>query len=250
MNFLTAHDGFTLEDVVSYSKRHNEANGEGGKDGHGANYSDNFGIEGPTPDKRTLEARARRKRNMMATLLLSQGTPMILAGDEIGNSQNGNNNAYAQDNETSWIDWTKADIGFLRFTRQMIAFRKAHPILRQKMFLHSRERGLDGLEDLFWSRADGKPMQSGDWTDPKLSLVCVEMRTASGTPHYAALEYAIFVAFNAGRETEVRLPEAPPGQVWSQQIDTARPDVHPGRVKGAFVTVAADSVAAMVLEPE
>jgi isoamylase len=250
VNFLTAHDGFTLEDAVSYCKRHNEANGEGGKDGHGANYSDNFGIEGPTPDRRTLDARARRKRNMMATLLLSQGTPMILAGDEIGNSQGGNNNAYAQDNETSWIDWSAADTGFLRFTRQMIAFRKAHPILRQKMFLHSRERGIDGLEDLFWSRADGEPMQPGDWTDPKLALVCVEMRTASGTPHYAALEYAIFVAFNAGPETEVRLPGAPPGQVWSQQIDTARPDVHPGRVTGAFVTVAADSVAAMVLEPE
>ncbi len=250
VNFLTAHDGFTLEDTVSYLEKHNEANGEDGRDGHGENFSDNFGIEGPTLDKRTLAARARRKRNMMATLLLSQGTPMILAGDELGHSQGGNNNAYAQDNETTWIDWHTADVGFLRFTRQMIAFRKAHPILRQKLFLHSRERVIDGLEDLFWSRADGAPMQSEDWTDPELALVCVEMRTASGTPHYAALEYAVFAVFNAGPAAEVVLPETPPGQVWSQQIDTAEPDIHAGRIEGRSVTIAADSVAVMVLEPK
>ncbi|MEM6823902.1 MAG: glycogen debranching protein GlgX [Pseudomonadota bacterium] len=250
VNFLTAHDGFTLQDVVSYARRHNIANGEGGRDGHGENYSDNFGIEGPTKDVRTIEARARRKRNMMATLLLSQGTPMILAGDELGNSQGGNNNAYAQDNETSWIDWDDVDQGFLRFTRTMITFRKAHPILRQKLFLHSRERATDGVEDLFWRRADGTPMTSPDWVDPDLSLVCVEMRTASGTPHYAALEYAVFAAFNAGREETVVLPKPPPGQAWSQLVDTGRPDGHPDRVTGDSVKVGADSVAVMVLEPK
>ena len=130
VNLLTAHDGFTLTDVVSYTERHNEANGEDNRDGHGENHSDNFGVEGPTDDAEINAQRAQRRRNMMATLLLSQGTPMILAGDEVGHSQNGNNNAYAQDNDTTWIDWEAADEAFLAFTRLLISFRKAHPILR------------------------------------------------------------------------------------------------------------------------
>jgi glycogen operon protein len=185
----------------------------------------------------------------MATLFLSQGTPMILGGDEIGHSQGGNNNAYAQDNETTWLDWQNVDDGFLRFTRRLIAFRKAHPILRQKLFLHARERGLDGLEDLFWRRADGAPMDDSDWADQTMKLICVEMRTASGTPHYSALEYAVFAVFNAGPKVQVVLPEPPPGQVWSEQIDTAKPDDQPGRVSGGTLAVEADSVAALVLEP-
>jgi isoamylase len=182
VNMLTAHDGFTLADVVSFTERHNEANGEDNRDGHEANWSDNFGVEGPSSSPSIRAARALRRRNMMATLLLCQGTPMILAGDEVGNSQGGNNNAYCQDNETGWIDWAHADTDFLAFTRKMIAFRRNHPILRQQRFLHARERALDGLEDLFWWRPDGTPMTQADWDDPEASVLCAELRMASGTP--------------------------------------------------------------------
>ncbi|MGB8623785.1 MAG: glycogen debranching protein GlgX, partial [Paracoccaceae bacterium] len=209
VNFVTAHDGFTLQDVVSYSAKHNAANKEDNRDGHDENFSDNMGGEGPTDDPAIRAARARRKRNMMATLLLSQGTPMILAGDELGNTQRGNNNAYCQDNETSWIDWAAADTDFLAFTRRLVAFRKDHPILRQKLFLHSRERAIDGLADLFWLRPDGAEMTEPDWLNPDLKVLVAELRTASGTPTYAAREDAILVAFNAGEAVSVRLPDAP-----------------------------------------
>ena len=250
VNFVTAHDGFTLEDVVSYARRHNLANGEMGRDGHGENFSDNLGVEGPTDDRAIRNSRAQRKRNMLATLMLSQGTPMILGGDELGRTQFGNNNAYNQDNETAWIDWTDTDPVFHRFTRRMIAFRKDHPVVRQSLFLHSRERALDGAPDIFWRNANGVPMEAANWHDPDLRLVCVELRTASGTPHYAALEYAVFIVFNAGPGAEVVVPDPPPGQVWSEQIDTAFPDAPVGRVKGSRISVAENSVAVLVLEPE
>ncbi len=221
VNLVTAHDGFTLEDIVSYKLRHNEANLEGNRDGHHGNFSDNLGVEGPSENPDIQAARARRKRNMMATLLLSQGTPMILAGDEIGHSQNGNNNAYCQDNETSWIDWDAADSAFLDFTRQMIAFRKAHPILRQKLFLHSHERTIDGKEDLFWWREDGSVMAESDWTNADRKILCAEMRMASATPAYAALETALFAVFNVGAATEVVVPAPPDGRAWVCKIDTS-----------------------------
>ena len=248
VNFVSAHDGFTLADVVAYNSKHNEANGEDNRDGHSENYSFNLGAEGETDDIGILAARERRRRNMMATLLLAQGTPMILAGDEIGHSQGGNNNAYCQDSEISWIDWENGDDAFLDFTKRMIAFRKAHPILRQKRFLHARERAMDGKEDLFWSRADGTPMTSEDWDDPDLRLVCAELRTASGTPPYAALEAAVFAVFNAGPDVEVAVPDDPAGQTWSLQIDTAHPETEPKTVHGGKVSVSAASVVVLVLE--
>lgn len=250
VNFLTAHDGFTLEDVVSYSHRHNAANGEDGKDGHSENYSDNMGVEGATSDADINSKRALRKRNMMATLLLSQGTPMILGGDEAGNSQGGNNNAYNQDNPTGWIDWAQSDSAFERFTQQLIAFRKAHPILRQKLFRHSRERPQDGREDLFWHRADGKPMRNTDWLDPKLRHLCVELRTASGSPHYAAQEIAVFIVFNAGEALDVTVPKPTPGFVWTRHIDTTQPSEAPVRIPGRKLSVSANSVVVLVLDPE
>ena len=250
VNFVSAHDGFTLADVVSYNSKHNEANGEDNRDGHSENYSFNLGAEGETENIGILAARERRRRNMMATLLLAQGTPMILAGDEIGHSQGGNNNAYCQDSEISWIDWENGDDGFLEFTRRMIAFRKAHPILRQKRFLHARERAIDGKEDLFWSRADGKPMTSDDWNNPDLRLVCVEMRTASGTPRYSALETAIFAVFNAGSAVEVNAPEDPEGMHWRLEIDTAHPEAEPKPVSGGKITVPEASVIVLVQEKD
>lgn len=250
VNLITAHDGFTLEDVVSYSVKHNEANGEGGRDGHNENYSANMGVEGATDDPAIRASRARRKRNMMATLLLSQGTPMILAGDELGNSQGGNNNAYCQDNAIGWLDWADVDEDLLTFVQRMIAFRRKHPILRQKLFLHSRERVIDGVEDLFWRRADGTPMTDGDWANQELKLVAVEMRTASGTPRYAALEYAIFAVFNAGGDVGITMPDAPDGHAWTAAIETGKPDYETQRVKTKSVTIAGNSVSVFVLERE
>ncbi len=256
VNLLTAHDGFTLHDVVSYDEKHNEANGEDNRDGHSENFSDNMGHEGPTDDSGITAARARRKRAMMATLMLSQGTPMLLAGDEFGHSQGGNNNAYAQDNETSWLDWDAADDDFLRFCARVIAFRRSHPILRQKLFLHSGERAVDGKPDLFWWGAEGQPMRTADWLDPELSLVCIEMRTAQNTPPYAVTERAIFAVFNAGgEEREVVLPETTLGRSWLRAVDTDQPEAPARRAtEGADadlghgrVRVAAQSVAVFVL---
>ena len=157
---------------------------------------------------------------MMATLLLSQGTPMILAGDELGHSQGGNNNAYNQDNETTWIDWDAVDHDFLAFTKQMIAFRKAHPMLRQSLFLHARERLSDGLEDVFWRRADGDLMQDADWMNAKSRLLIAELRMASGSPAYAEREDAICLVFNAGRAADITLPTPPEGKCWTLCINT------------------------------
>ncbi len=248
VNLVTAHDGFTLADVTSYAEKHNHANGEDNRDGHGENFSDNMGAEGPTKDRKIQSARARRRRNMMATLLLSQGTPMILAGDEIANSQQGNNNAYCQDNEIGWVDWPEADWTMRDFTRAMIAFRKAHPILRQKLFLHSDERAIDGKPDLFWWRADGQPMTPEDWEDPDLGHVAVELRTASGTPPYDVEEVALFCVFNRGGPLQVKLPACEPGQRWQRCIDTLRsPPVTDAPVRGT-ARVAADTVVVFRLD--
>lgn len=249
VNLLTAHDGFTLADVVSFNGKHNLANGEDGRDGHGENYSDNMGAEGATEDPVILEARLKRRRAMMASLLFSQGTPMILAGDELGNSQDGNNNAYCQDNEIGWIDWENADPEFTAFTAKLIEFRKNHPILRQKLFLHSRERLMDGIEDLFWWKVDGTPMVASDWNDPSQQCVVVEMRTASGTPRYASLETAILGVFNAGDAVDVKLPTAPKGTVWARHVDTDTADFEREEVsKTGAISVAGCSVQMLVLE--
>ena len=246
VNFIAAHDGFTLMDTVSYDQKHNEDNGEDNRDGHDHNLSDNCGVEGPSSDPDITERRARRRRNLMATLLLSQGTPMILAGDELGRTQHGNNNAYCQDNPIGWIDWDDADAGFLEFCQRVVAFRKAHPILRQKRFLHSHAREQDGIPDLFWRRADGQPMRVEDWSDPELRLVAAEMRMASGTPEYAALRGAVFLVLNAGPQTEVHLPDTSQRGNWRRQLDSSRfgPVDEPAR---DTETVAADSVVAFVL---
>ncbi|MBI1416461.1 MAG: glycogen debranching protein GlgX [Limimaricola sp.] len=252
INFLTAHDGFTLADVVSYAGKHNEANGEDNRDGHSENYSDNMGVEGPTTDAAIRAARAQRRRNMLATLMFSQGTPMLLAGDELGNSQQGNNNAYAQDNEIGWVDWGPGhqgeDPAFLAFVQALIAFRKAHPILRQARFLHARSRLIDGAPDIFWRRLDGQPMSDTDWTDPGLHRLAVELRTTSGTPEYAAQETAIFVVFNNDEAVTAVLPAPLAGWVWVRHIDTANPAATPEVVQHK-IEVSARSVVALVLEP-
>ncbi len=247
INFITAHDGFTLMDTVSYTHKRNEANGEGNRDGHDHNCSDNCGHEGPTEDPSVLACRAQRRRNMLATLMVSQGTPMILAGDELGNSQSGNNNAYCQDNEIGWVNWDEADPEFLAFCRQVIAFRKASPILRQKRFLHSRTRAVDGKPDVFWRRADGDPMTEEDWKKHDLKFLGVEMRMARGTPAYEPRLGAIYLMFNAGGTAKAVLPEALPGHRWKRVFDTSgQPAVVPPEGK---VSVSENSVVAFELTP-
>jgi len=245
VNLVTAHDGFTLTDTVSYNEKHNEANGEDNRDGHSHNCSDNLGVEGPTDDAAILANRAQRRRNLMATLLLSQGTPMILAGDEIGNSQGGNNNAYCQDNEIGWVNWDGADTEFLEFCKKAIAFRKAHPSLRQKRFLHSRSRLVDGAPDLFWRQANSEPMRSEDWANPGLKLLVAEIRMASGTPEYAVREGALTVVFNAGDETQITLPAPQEGHIWQRRFDTSPTTISQ---TGNDQTIASDTVVAFVLE--
>jgi glycogen operon protein len=248
VNLITAHDGFTLMDLVSYTARHNEANGEENRDGHDANFSDNFGVEGPTDDATITAARDLRRRNLMATLLLSQGTPMLLAGDEAGNSQQGNNNAYCQDNATGWVNWAEQGGAMSDFTARLIAFRKAHPILGQKLFLHSRERSLDGIEDVLWWHASGRAMAPEDWQDPELRHLVVELRTAAGTPLEATLEHAICLVFNAGDALSVALPPTPKGKAWSRKIDSAAPGTDSRPEVGPMLAVAAQCVVTLVLE--
>ena len=250
VNFLTAHDGFTLMDVVSYNHKHNQANGEGNQDGHDHNASNNCGAEGPTDDTTVLALRGQRRRNMMATLMLSQGVPMILAGDELGNSQGGNNNAYCQDNEIGWVNWDDTDAEFLEFCRKIIKFRAHTPILRQVRFLHSQPRLVDGMSDLFWRRADGMQMTVEDWSATGLRFLGAEMRMARGTPGYEPRLGAIYIVFNGGGDTPATLPDAPDGRFWSRAFDTSHVGPLPlDTDPKPQTTIAAHSVTAFTLKP-
>jgi len=165
INFITAHDGFTLHDLVSYNEKHNEANGEDNNDGHNDNISWNHGVEGPTDDPEIIEARERSKRNFLATLFFSQGVPMLCGGDEISRTQQGNNNAYCQDNEISWYDWnlSEREQSMLDFTRRLIAYRKAHPILHRRKFFQGRRIHGSDIRDITWFRPDGEEMSDEEW---------------------------------------------------------------------------------------
>jgi glycogen operon protein len=219
INFITAHDGFTLTDLTQFTVKRNLANGEDNRDGHGNNHSDNLGVEGPTDDAKITAARALRKRNMLASLLLAQGTPMLLAGDELGNGQGGNNNAYAQDNPTGWVTWHKADEDLIAFTARLIALRRDHPILRQSRFLHAATRA-DGIRDVIWRRADGAEPDAADWHDAGFRCLGVELRYSAASRNSSS--DALFVLFNSGPEQPVHLPK--PVGAWHLILDTTRPD--------------------------
>nr|WP_207186692.1 glycogen debranching protein GlgX [Phaeovulum veldkampii] len=236
VNFLSAHDGFTLQDVVSFVKKHNLPNGEGNRDGHSENLSDNFGIEGPSDDPAITAARAARKRAMLATLLLSQGTPMLLAGDEIGHSQRGNNNAYAQDNDTTWLDWAAADPDLVAFVARLTALRRAHPVLRQRRFLHSGLRAEDGLRDLVWRLPSGEEPKGPDWHAPGICCLGAELRVAAAAPCWGAA--AAFLVLNPGGPTIMRLPEGR----WRMMLDSADPLAPEAEFAAAETPVAAQSV--------
>lgn len=244
VNLVTAHDGFTLADVAAYNDRHNDANGEDNRDGHEANYSDNCGTEGPSDDPAILARRARRRRNLLTTLLVSQGTPMLLAGDEIANSQGGNNNAYCQDNEIGWVDWPSADREMLAFARRLTALRRNHPALRQARFLHGRVRADDGQPDVSWRAFDGRAV---NWRDPGLDVFCLRVRGAAEASDPSLVDDDVFLAFNAERrDRTVVLPEPPEGRIWCRYLDTAGPD-EPERPATDREPVSGESIVVFVL---
>ena len=246
VNFVACHDGFTLADVTSYRHKHNEANGEGNNDGHNENYSDNCDVEGPTQDPTVIERRSQRRRNLLATVFLAQGTPMLLAGDEIGNSQMGNNNAYCQDNEISWIDWPNQDSSLLDFTTRLIALRSDHPALRQSRFLHGRTREQDQLSDVEWISYDGSQV---NWRDPLLKRFCLLVRESAESPAQLGNGDTVAIVFNGSMSAGLmRLPVPPPAMHWVRALDTAKPDQAPlGCKSEVSQRIAAESISVFVL---
>ncbi|GGY81457.1 glycogen operon protein GlgX homolog [Streptomyces olivaceoviridis] len=233
VNFVTAHDGFTLRDLVSYNDKHNEANGEENRDGESHNRSWNCGVEGETDDPAVLELRARQQRNLLATLLLSQGIPMLCHGDELGRTQRGNNNAYCQDNEISWVDWDLTDEqhALAEFTRRLIALRAAHPVLRRRRFFrgetatHARQP----LPDLMWLRPDAREMTDRDWQRGDAHTVGVFLNgdAIAERDSYGRrmVDDSFLLCVNGYWEPVVfRLPDDSFGERWTTLIDTADPE--------------------------
>jgi glycogen operon protein len=224
INFVTAHDGFTLHDLVSYNEKHNEANGEENRDGTDDNRSWNLGAEGPTDDPAVCALRARQQRNFLATLLLSQGVPMLLGGDEIGRTQGGNNNAWCQDNEISWFDWETADGELLEFAHRVISVRREHPVFRRTSFL-SGKAGESGLPDAWWFRPDGRRMTQRDWTNPETRTLGVFLNgreIRERTPHGEPLfDDSFLLVFNVHSEPVVfTLPARRFGSRWAVELAT------------------------------
>jgi isoamylase len=230
INFVTSHDGFTLLDLVSYNEKHNEANGEGNADGENHNLSWNCGVEGPTSDRRVIELRERQRRNLMATLLLSVGVPMISGGDEMGRTQGGNNNAYCQDNETSWTNWELApsDRDFLDFTRRLIRIWKENPVLRRRKFFQGRRiRGAE-VQDIAWLDASGREMTDHMWNAQEVRRLGVRL---NGDAIYEINERGepivgdtLILLLNADKEpVSFVLPSRTPEERWETLIDTADP---------------------------
>jgi glycogen operon protein len=228
VNFVTAHDGFTLRDLVSYKEKHNEANGEDNNDGESNNKSWNCGAEGPTDDPEINALRARQQRNFLTTTLLSQGVPMISHGDELGRTQGGNNNGYCQDNQITWIDWAHADTALLEFTQTVSALRAAHPVFRRRRFfdgLPVRRRGALRMPDISWFRPDGSEMSDEDWDSGFGKSVAVYLN-GQGIPDLDArgdrvTDDSFVLCFNAHHEpVEFTLPPEEFGPAWIPVIDT------------------------------
>ena len=219
INYIAAHDGFTLHDTVAYGHRHNEANLEGNRDGHAHNLSANYGVEGPTADPAVLELRQRQARNLLATLFLSQGVPMLLAGDELGRTQRGNNNAYCQDNDINWIDWSclERHRSLAEFVRQLIDLRKSRLWLRRDTFLKGTRRGVHA-KDVTWLHPSGREMMDPDWNDSNLRSIAVLL---NGVPSRNSGAGDLLIVFNAD-EVAFELAVPPPNGVeWSVVFDTS-----------------------------
>lgn len=267
LNYITAHDGFTLNDLVSYAGKHNAKNGEDNRDGTNDNLSANYGAEGPTNDPQIQQTRARQMRNLLATLLFSQGVPMLLAGDEIGHTQNGNNNAYCQDNELSWIDWSKCDRDvtareLLAFTQTIIHLRKRYPALRQPEFLNGAPRPGEDVKDASWWSPDGHEMTAADWqldfartiglhiagvddpgTAPPIPEATTSSQAEAATTGTSPVH--LLLLFNAhDSDVPFRLPPDPWGRHWNLLLDTSGQGEtpHAGFQSGAPYALAARSV--------
>lgn len=238
VNFVACHDGFTLADTVSYNERHNEANGEGNQDGHHANFSYNYGVEGPSDDPQITELRSRQRRNLLATVFLAQGTPMLLAGDELGHSQDGNNNAYCQDNEITWVDWSGLPAteqrAFLEYVRRLIRLRREHPVLRRPRFLHAAAKSKSmGLRDIEWLDPQGGAMREARWQEPQLQCLGMLLAGDAGTfttpDGQTETDDILLIIFNADtRPVTFKLPGLPltdGGAVrWRCLLDTGVPE--------------------------
>ena len=230
INFVTAHDGFTLTDLVSYNDKHNEANGEDNRDGESHNRSWNHGVEGPTEDGAVIALRERQKRNLLATLMLSQGVPMIAHGDELGRSQDGNNNVYCQDNEISWIDWKDARVHEVMtdFTGQLARLRAAHPVFRRRRFFQGRPIRGSNIEDIAWLRPDGQHMSNEDWNVGSAKAIAIFLN-GQGIPERDALgeritDDSFLLLINAHHQSIIfTLPDQTYGRIWDVVVDTADP---------------------------
>jgi glycogen operon protein len=238
VNFITAHDGFTLNDLVTYNEKHNEANGEDNQDGHTHNRSWNSGVEGPTDDPQINALRERQKRNLLATLLLSQGTPMLLAGDEFGRTQDGNNNAYAQDNEISWVSWAidPAGQGLTRFVRRLTELRSKYPILHRSRFLTGEYNPELDVKDVTWINANGNEMQSEDWADTNTRCfgMLMDGRAQVTGIRQRGQDATLLMVLNAYHDlVRFTIPVSPGGEQWTRLIDTNFDD---GAAESVFKT--------------
>lgn len=261
VNFVTAHDGFTLNDLVSYNDKHNEANGEDNRDGSSNNHSWNCGVEGPTDDAEINRVRRRQMRNFMATLLLSQGTPMMVAGDEFARTQQGNNNAYCQDNDVSWVDWTLAEKNktLTQFVRKLTRLRHKYPILCRNLFLTGAYNQELGVKDVTWINADGAEMQDKNWGDQGMRCfgMMLDGRAQTSGLRQRGAEATLLIVINDHFDVvNFVLPKAAGGGEWARLIDTNLEEFDPAAVeKSGFASgdsyeVTARSLLLFVLESE
>ena len=254
INFITAHDGFTLADLVAYEHKHNEANGEDNRDGTDDNRSWNCGAEGPTDDPEIIALRARRQRNMLAALLLSEGVPMLSGGDEMGRTQSGNNNAYCQDNAISWYDWAldPERERLLGFTRRLIGLRRDNPVFHRRAFLTGRQTMDSGLPDVAWFRPDGRPMAERNWRDPEFRTLAVflngdEIPTPTDRGERLAGDSFLVIANTSSDRVLFTLPSRRFGTRWDLALSTSEPDADNGRSYPARTEVAMEPHSLVVL---
>lgn len=245
VNYAASHDGFTLADTVSYVERHNEANLEENQDGLKENYSANWGVEGSTTEPKILDTRAHVMRAMLATVFFAHGTPMLLAGDEFGRSQHGNNNAYCQDNEVSWLDWKRAfspeGQALVRFVARLVALRHAHPVLRSRNFLHGKEHPAPDIADISWFDEDGRPVSVESWNNPDKRVIV--LRRAMSNPDGTVPALTLFLnPTDAG--LSFRLP--PPHVPSRVLIDSDKPDAPERDIEGDQIDVAARSAVLVI----
>ena len=253
INFITCHDGLTLRDLVSYNDKHNEANGEENRDGENHNRSWNCGVEGPTEDPGINSIRKKQMRNLLATLLLSQGVPMLLGGDELGRTQRGNNNAYCQDNEISWFDWRAADTELLRYVRGLITLRKEHPVFRRRSWFRGTAIRSKGLKDIGWFKPDGTEMSPEDWRVGFAKSLGVYLN-GRGIPDLGAdgrriTDDTFYLLFNAHYEPlDFSMPEPAWGRMWQLVLDTRSGEIgRDGARYPAGSSVRVDARSTMIL---